>query len=87
MKMEWCLVGSSGNNSTNSPHYPSGFSNVISVGAIQENNTKASFSNYGSTLDLVAPGSQIITTNLNGTYKTVSGTSVSAPFVQLPPAC
>ena len=75
------LVGSSGNSSSDDPHYPSGFSYVISVGAIQENNAIASFSNYGSTLDLVAPGSQIITTNLGGSYKTVSGTSVSAPFV------
>ncbi|MCB9250026.1 MAG: S8 family serine peptidase [Ignavibacteriales bacterium] len=40
-----------------------------------------SFSNFGSTLDLVAPGSQIITCGLDNTYKTVSGTSVSAPFV------
>ena len=75
------LVASSGNNSTNSPHYPSGLSNVISVGAIQENGALASYSNYGSSLDLVAPGSQIITTNLNGSYQTVSGTSASAPFV------
>ncbi|MFZ1290661.1 MAG: S8 family peptidase, partial [Melioribacteraceae bacterium] len=75
------LVGSSGNSGSNLPHYPSGFSNVISVGAIQSNETSASFSNYGSTIDLVAPGSQIITTNLNNSYKVVSGTSVSTPFV------
>lgn len=75
------LVASSGNNSTDTPHYPSGFSNVISVGSIQENGARSSFSNYGSSLDLVAPGSQIITTRLNGSYQFVSGTSASAPFV------
>ncbi len=75
------FVASAGNSESNLPHYPSGFSNVISVGAIQENEALAGFSNYGSTLDLVAPGSQIITTNLDNSYKVVSGTSISAPFV------
>jgi Subtilase family len=75
------LVASSGNTSSNLPHYPSSFSEVISVGAIQENEALAGFSNYGSTLDLVAPGSQIITLGLNGAYKTVSGTSASSPFI------
>ncbi|MBK8946463.1 MAG: S8 family serine peptidase [Ignavibacteriae bacterium] len=75
------LVGSSGNSGSNLPHYPSSFSNVISVGAIQKDKTIASFSNYGSTIDLVAPGSQVITTNLNNSYKSVSGTSISTPFV------
>jgi len=75
------LIGSSGNNSSNEPHFPSGFSEVISVGAIQENESVASFSNYGSTLDLVAPGSQIMTLGLNDSYKKVSGTSAAAPFV------
>jgi Subtilase family len=75
------LVASSGNTSSNLPHYPSSFSEVISVGAIQKSEALASFSNYGSTLDLVAPGSQIITLGLNGAYKTVSGTSASAPFI------
>jgi len=75
------LVGSSGNTSSNLPHYPSSFSEVISVGAIQENNALAAFSNFGSTVDLVAPGSQIISLGLEGTYKSVSGTSASAPFV------
>ena len=75
------LVGSSGNSSSDEPHYPSSFSEVISVGAIQENEAFTSFSNFGSTIDLVAPGSQIYSLGLNNTYKKVSGTSVSAPFV------
>jgi len=75
------MVGSAGNSSSDLPHYPSSFSQVISVGSIQENEALSSFSNFGSTIDLVAPGSQIITLGLEGTYKKVSGTSVSAPFV------
>lgn len=75
------MVASAGNKSTDEPHFPSGFTEVISVGAIQENEALATFSNFGSTIDLVAPGSQIFTLGLNGSYKTVSGTSASAPFV------
>ncbi|MCB9205713.1 MAG: S8 family serine peptidase [Ignavibacteriales bacterium] len=78
---EVTLIASSGNNSSNLPHYPSSFPQVISVGAIQENEVLASYSNYGSTIDLVAPGSQILTIGLENTYKKVSGTSASAPFV------
>ncbi len=75
------LVASSGNSASNLPHYPSGFNQVISVGAIQEDEILAGFSNYGSTLDLVAPGSQILSTALDNQYINVSGTSISAPFV------
>ncbi len=75
------LIASAGNSASNLPHYPSGFSQVISVGAIQEDEVFAGFSNYGSTIDLVAPGSQIISTTLENKYQKVSGTSVSAPFV------
>lgn len=75
------LVSSAGNSSSNEPHFPSSFSEVISVGAIQSDDNIANFSNYGSTIDLVAPGSQIMTLDLNNSYKKVSGTSAAAPFV------
>ncbi len=75
------LIGSSGNSASDLPHYPSGYNEVISVGAIQENNVLSSFSNFGSTIDLVAPGSLIFTTSLDNTYKKVNGTSASTPFV------
>ncbi len=75
------MVASSGNSSSDLPHYPSSFSEVISVGASDENDYVASFSNYGSTLDLVAPGVSILTTANDGTYGSVSGTSAAAPFV------
>ncbi|MCP5062984.1 MAG: S8 family serine peptidase, partial [Ignavibacteriae bacterium] len=75
------LVGSSGNSASDLPHYPSGFNEVISVGSIQENDALSSFSNFGSTIDLVAPGSLIMTTSLDNTYKEVNGTSASTPFV------
>ena len=54
------LVASSGNSGSDEPHYPSGYSEVISVGNSTEQDYVASgSSNWGSTLDLVAPGTSI----------------------------
>ncbi len=75
------LVASSGNDGSDKPHYPSGYSEVICVGNSTQNDYVASSSNYGSTLDLVAPGTSILTTSKDGGYTEVSGTSASAPFV------
>lgn len=76
------MVGSSGNSNSTAPHYPSGYSEVISVGNSTINDVRAPSSNYGSTLDLVAPGTQITTTTRNGEYTlSFNGTSAAAPFV------
>jgi len=75
------LVASSGNDGSDEPHYPSGYSEVICVGNSTIDDNVAPSSNYGSTLDLVAPGTDILTTARGGGYATVSGTSASAPFV------
>lgn len=75
------LVASSGNSGSDQPHYPSGYDFVISVGNSNQNDIVSSTSNFGSTLDLTAPGSNIISTDLNSSYRTASGTSASAPHV------
>jgi hypothetical protein len=75
------LVGSSGNTTSNLPHYPSGYPEVICVGSSTADDYVASFSNYGSNLDLVAPGTDIVSLGLNNTYIVENGTSASAPFV------
>ncbi|MFZ2325119.1 MAG: S8 family serine peptidase [Ignavibacteriaceae bacterium] len=75
------LVASSGNSGADAPHYPSGYSEVICVGNSTEQDYIAGSSNYGSTLDIVAPGSSIVTTAKNNSYASISGTSASAPFV------
>ena len=56
------LVGSAGNSGSDEPHYPSGYSEVICVGNSTQEDYRSSNSNYGSTLDLMAPGTQIFTT-------------------------
>ncbi len=75
------LVASSGNSGSSEPHYPSGYSEVICVGNSTQTDQVSESSNYGSTLDLVAPGTGILTTLMNGEYNYVSGTSAAAPFV------
>ncbi len=75
------LIASAGNSATDAIHYPSGFQETISVGAISEELILASYSNYGTSVDLVAPGVNIYTTNLKNTYQTFGGTSAAAPFV------
>ncbi|MCC6550207.1 MAG: S8 family serine peptidase [Ignavibacteriaceae bacterium] len=75
------LVASSGNSTSTAPHYPSGYSEVICVGNSTIDDYVASSSNYGSTLDLVAPGTSIMTTVRKGKYSEFNGTSAAAPFV------
>ncbi len=75
------VVAAAGNDGTNEPFYPAAFENVISVGAVDTNSSLASFSNYGSTIDLVAPGVSIYTTNITNNYTVKSGTSFAAPHV------
>jgi len=55
---------------------------VIVVGATDQNDAKASFSNYGTLVDLFAPGVSIRTTSRSGTtaYANVSGTSFACPI-------
>ncbi len=54
---------------------------ALTVGATDSGDARASFSNTGNVIDLVAPGADITTTANGGGYRTSSGTSFSAPLV------
>ncbi len=75
------MAASSGNDGITSLHYPSSYDEVISVGNSTQEDYVSANSNYGSTLDLVAPGTDVITTARKNTYASFSGTSAAAPFV------
>lgn len=79
------LVAASGNeHPVYGVSYPAGYPQVISVGATRTTNSYiAPFSSRGPELDVVAPGTNILTTLKNGKYgeKDMSGTSFSAPMV------
>lgn len=52
---------------------------IISVSATDSNDAKASWSNYGSFIDVAAPGVSIPTTKMGNAYSKWSGTSFSSP--------
>ena len=64
------VVAAAGNDNLNNdlyPFYPSSYSRVLSVGATaKDSRRRASFSNYGKTVNVFAPGVNIVTTDLNG---------------------
>ena len=75
------VLASSGNwNQKNQAIYPYYLSGVIGVGATRNNDTRAGFSNYGDSLDLVVPGEGIYTTLNNDQYGYFGGTSASCPI-------
>ena len=74
-------VSIAGNNNVRTKSYPAAYENVIAVAATDSSDAKASFSNYGSWIDVAAPGVNIYSTYFNDTYTTLSGTSMSCPHV------
>jgi subtilisin family serine protease len=60
--------------------YPELYYNVSAVGATDQNDNRASFSDYGPKLDFVAPGVNISTTTINYGYANVNGTSFAVAF-------
>jgi thermitase len=75
------VVAAAGNNATNAAFYPAFYANCIAVAATDPSDIKASFSNYGSWVDVAAPGVDIFSTLNQGQYGYKSGTSMSAPLV------
>lgn len=86
------IVTSAGNNNTSSIGYPAKYNGVLAVGSVTKDKTKSSFSNYGSLLDITAPGGEISPNDEDGiistsgnkdgyTYEVERGTSQSTPHV------
>ncbi|MDP4015215.1 MAG: S8 family peptidase [Candidatus Nanopelagicales bacterium] len=75
------LVAAAGNDGSSSPFYPAAYPGVLSVAAINSSGERASWSNYGSTLDLAAPGVSVLSTLPGSTYASWSGTSMASPHV------
>ena len=75
------IVASGNNGFSNSISAPACISSAISVGSTTKNDSVSSFSNSATILDLVAPGSNIISSILNDGFAAKSGTSMAAPHV------
>jgi serine protease len=59
------VIAAAGNESSNQPFYPAGYQGVISVSAVGFNKSLAPYSNYGSSIDVTAPGGDT-SVDLNG---------------------
>jgi len=77
------FVVAAGNSGANAANYsPAAFDDtVITVSALNPNNTFASYSNWGSVVDLIAPGTNVPSLWKSKGYKTISGTSMASPHV------
>ncbi|MEU3946340.1 S8 family peptidase [Streptomyces sp. NPDC029526] len=78
------FVVAAGNESTNaSTKSPARVTEAITVGATTSSDARASYSNYGSVLDLFAPGSSITSAwnSSDSATSTISGTSMASPHV------
>lgn len=78
-------VAAAGNDNVSTVFYPAGYDNVISVASTTTNDAKSGFSNYGSWIDVSAPGSAIRSTYIgsgfSATYADLQGTSMASPLV------
>ena len=70
-----------GNSSTSTLHFPAAYDGCVSVAATDSADAKASFSNWGTGLDLAAPGASILSTVRGGGYQYWNGTSMATPMV------
>jgi thermitase len=77
------IVAAAGNNGSPTAMYPAACANVMGISATEADDTKASFSNYGSHIAVAAPGNIIWTTQNDNTYPYGGwwGTSLATPVV------
>jgi len=88
------IVAAAGNENVSTKFYPAAYAEVISVAAIDSENNKAFFSNFGDWIDVAAPGVDIFSTmptypceltkeeyGFNQSYDSLSGTSMACPHV------
>jgi len=73
-----CAAGNSGNVGT--IDYPANYPETIAIGALDERNLRADFSQTGQNLDFMAPGTSIRSTVPGNRYSVWSGTSFSSPW-------
>ena len=76
------FVVAAGNNSKDAAGYqPASFDNVICVSALDKSDKLAYYSNYGSVVDMIAPGTSVESLWIKSGYNTISGTSMASPHV------
>ncbi|MCF8242892.1 MAG: S8 family serine peptidase [Melioribacteraceae bacterium] len=75
------VVAAAGNDGYDEIFYPAAYDGVLSVGATSQTDEIWSATNYGTQVDLMAPGQDIYSTESGDGYATASGTSLASPMV------
>ena len=82
------VIFAAGNSDSNAAYYPGYYDAVLSVASTNHNDEKAFYSNYGSWVDVSAPGGEttvsnqgVLSTLPNNTYGFFQGTSMACPHV------
>ncbi|MBM7690714.1 subtilisin family serine protease [Peribacillus deserti] len=79
------IVAAAGNEAWDMPSYPASYEGVISVGSINSKKSLSSYSNFGPTVDIVAPGEEVYSSIYEAeklsSFRNMSGTSMASPVV------
>ncbi|WP_244854835.1 S8 family peptidase [Lysinibacillus parviboronicapiens] len=79
------IVAAAGNESTDNYSFPASYEGVIGVGSTNNRNELSYYSNYGPSVDIVAPGEDVYSTfydeKKRSSFKVDSGTSMASPVV------
>jgi subtilisin family serine protease len=75
------VIAAAGNSSSSSLFFPAGAYCVAGVAATDSSNNRASFSNFGNSIDIAAPGVSVLSTYPSASYAFGSGTSMATPHV------
>ncbi len=80
------VVAAAGNEGTTDLFYPASYNGVLTVGWLNLDDTKHTQANYGTSIDVMAPGTSILSTwstysGLSPAYFSASGSSTSSPLV------
>lgn len=75
------LIAAAGNSGNSAKSYPASYESVMSVGSVDGDDEKSSFSQFNNEVDIVAYGNGIKSTIPDGQYASFKGTSMSSPLV------
>lgn len=81
VKRSVVVVAAAGNDATSSVTHPASCAKTLAVAATDASDGIADFSNYGTWVELAAPGVDIYSTDYIGGYEYLTGTSMAAPVV------